>query len=168
MLSFTFFLQILHYSYIQEHLTPSTSICIFPCSFMIYQSCQNKYLSWLNLQPSYLVSFLKTFSNQKIQDIEPVRGSILTITRFWDNIWYIISCFHYSEYPPTIAGNLGNHISIMVIPEFLIDYIQNPICHTLQLCYTFWRMNGKLSICWQNMALRDYIGIGFNRVVIGA
>ena len=27
-------------SYIQEHLTPSTSICIFPRFFMIYQSCQ--------------------------------------------------------------------------------------------------------------------------------
>ena len=34
-----FFFQNLHYSYIQEHLTPSTSICIFPCFFMIYQSC---------------------------------------------------------------------------------------------------------------------------------
>ena len=33
-----FFSQNPHYSYIKEHLTRSTSICIFPCFFMIYQS----------------------------------------------------------------------------------------------------------------------------------
>ena len=39
-----FFTQNPHYSYIQEHLTPFTSICIlvFLCLFMIYPSCQNK------------------------------------------------------------------------------------------------------------------------------
>ena len=43
MLSFTiFFLQNLHYSYIQEHLTPSASTCIFPGFFMINQLCQKK------------------------------------------------------------------------------------------------------------------------------
>ena len=42
-LSFTnfFFFQNPQYSYIQEHLTPSTCICIFPCFFMIYQSCHD-------------------------------------------------------------------------------------------------------------------------------
>ena len=41
MLSFidAFFFQNPHYWYIQEHLTPSTSICVFACFFMIYQSC---------------------------------------------------------------------------------------------------------------------------------
>ena len=29
-----------HYSYLQEHLTPSTSIFTFPCFFMMYQSYQ--------------------------------------------------------------------------------------------------------------------------------
>ena len=42
MLPLTNFLQNPHYSYIQEHLTPSTSICIFPCFFMICQYCQKK------------------------------------------------------------------------------------------------------------------------------
>ena len=36
------FFQNPHYSHIQEHLRPSTSICIFPCFFMIYQSCKTK------------------------------------------------------------------------------------------------------------------------------
>ena len=35
----TFFI-FLYYSYVQEHLIPSTSTCIFQCFFMIYQSCE--------------------------------------------------------------------------------------------------------------------------------
>ena len=40
--NFLIFFQNLYYSDIKDHLTPSTSICIFPCFFMIYQSCQKK------------------------------------------------------------------------------------------------------------------------------
>ena len=46
MLLFTFF-QNPHYSYFQEQLTPSTSICTFPCFFVIY-----KKKPWLNPRPS--------------------------------------------------------------------------------------------------------------------
>ena len=56
MLSFIGFFQNPHYSYNQEHLTPSTSICIFPCFFMIYQSCQ-KNNCHDNPQPSYNCNF---------------------------------------------------------------------------------------------------------------
>ena len=37
-----------HYWYIQEHLRPSSSICICPCFFMIYQSRKKKKLPWLH------------------------------------------------------------------------------------------------------------------------
>ena len=55
MLSFTnLFFQNPHYSYIQEHLTPFISICIFPCFFIIYDSGQKIVVMTPNLQPSYV------------------------------------------------------------------------------------------------------------------
>jgi hypothetical protein len=48
-----FFFQNPHYSYIQEHLTPTTSI--FSCFFMIYQSCQTNSCHYLITNPRIFV-----------------------------------------------------------------------------------------------------------------
>ena len=56
---FIFFFKIrIIYSYIQEHLTPSTFICIFPCFLMINQSCQ----TIVNMLDNPSITFINTFS----------------------------------------------------------------------------------------------------------
>ena len=50
----TFFSQKPRYSYIQEHLIPSTTICIFPCFFM--NNLEKKKVPGLIPQPSYISS----------------------------------------------------------------------------------------------------------------
>ena len=72
----TFFFQIAHYSYIQEHLTPTTSISIFSCFFMIYKSCQTYSCHDLTPTLAYLLINVITMKYLLLKQI-PYDGILL-------------------------------------------------------------------------------------------
>ena len=120
MLSVTMFLNP-HYSYIQERLTPSTSICIFSCFLVIYISCKKISLHDLLVIPKCptfvgLSQLFKLFLSQHF-------GSWTMFLLMMSSLWRNVN--RKTHFKLTTMNIIQLKVNYIIIGE--INYFSGPL-----------------------------------------